>query len=316
MSCKDEARYHIYVSELSYEIESLLLRFTSLLTNFELQPHITYSLSSRGKRLRPLLLILSGQSLGGVREALTMPAVAIELVHTASLIHDDVLDFEGVRRDLPTLYCKLGSKALLVGDVLYASAVALLAQSNPKLLEIIAESTMELCDGEFMDVSFSISNCKEEDYFRMIRKKSASLFKAAAECGAVVVGGLKSEVETLSTFGELFGIAYQLKDDLQDILGQVYGDFVNGRVTLPYLHLYTNGDSQSRLLVENNIGKGNVEDQVAEKILEKMEETGSIDYCRGKLAEYKFKACQTLASLKDSEFKDTLIWLTQAALST
>jgi geranylgeranyl pyrophosphate synthase len=310
-----EPKYHLFISETRREINAALMRFASLLTNFELESQIRYFLTSDGKRLRPLLLVMSGQSVGGEREALMPPAIAIELVHTASLIHDDAIDYEKLRRGLPTLYEKLGNRAILVGDMLYALAVTILTRSDPRVMGIVAENTMELCDGEFMDVSFSLDNCREEDYLVSVRKKSASLFKAAAECGAVVGGGLRSDIEALSMFGELFGVAYQLKDDLQEIGGHVSSDLRNGRITLPYLHLYANGDRQSRQLLEENLGRERVPDRVAKEILERMGEVGSIDYCRGKIEEYKAKACNSLTGLREPEYKEYLLRFSHMVLT-
>ncbi len=310
-----EPKYNLYISQMRQEIDVTLLRFTSILTNFELEPQVRYALTSAGKRLRPLLLVMSGQSVGGKREDLIPPAIAIELVHTASLIHDDVLDYERLRRDLPTLYEKLGYKAILVGDMLYALAITILIRCDPRVIDVMAESSMELCDGEFMDVSFSLDTCGEDDYLKRVRKKSASLFKAATECGATVGGGLESDIRTLSIFGELFGVTYQLKDDLQDIGGHVSSDLRNGRITLPYLHLYANGDNQSRRLLKENLGKARVPDKVAKQILKRMDEVGSLDYCRAKIEEYKAKACSSLANLRESEFKEYLLWFSHSVLT-
>jgi len=310
-----DKRYYQYISEIKLEIDSALMRFLSFLGDSELQPQVRYSLTSGGKRLRPLLLVMSGQSVGGRREALIPPAVAIEFVHSASLIHDDILDFEKLRRGFPTLYEKLRDKSLIVGDMLFVLAVTILARNDPRVLEIIAERTLELCDGEFMDVSLSLDTCVEEDYFRKVKKKSASLFKAAGECGATIGGGFRADIENLSGFSELFGVAYQVKDDLEDVQSRVFSDFRNGRVTLPYLHLYANGDDETRQLLGENLGRDKVTDRVAKKILKKMDAVGSLHYCQSKIEEYKAEALNSLANIRDSEFKRYLIRFSQTVFA-
>jgi geranylgeranyl diphosphate synthase type I len=203
-----------YVSEARASLEKAFKALLSELKNLTLHPQAVYALTSGGKRLRPVLALLAGEAVGGSRQTLIPLAVSIELIHTATLIHDDIIDGDEQRRGKPALHVQWRDKALLAGDLLFVKAVNLASTFyGCDVLKAITEASMEACDGEFLDVTMRLENSSEEEVITKVRMKSASLFKAASWCGAIVGGGTPSEVEALKLYGENLGVAYQLADD-------------------------------------------------------------------------------------------------------
>ncbi len=301
-------------------IESEISTFLSNL-QFNLKPHLEYALLSRGKKLRPLIVLLSAQCVGGDRNKVLSLALAFELMHTATLVQDDIIDEDEFRRSIPALYKKWSiNTAVLIGDVLIALTVYLSSKYGEGILKMISQSAIELCNGEYMGTSFSLSSVTEEDYFQMIEQKSASLFQVAACCGALASGGSILEVDCLSMFGKNFGIAYQLRDDLRDIkIGNdlVPKDLKTGRITLPLIHLYQMSNSNERktleCIMEDIKMKNQIENEVAfKKILQRFVEMGSIAYCEKKLDEYLQQTVTSVAPLKDSIYKTCLIQMAKS----
>jgi geranylgeranyl diphosphate synthase type I len=153
-----------YVSEARRILKEALEGLLSDLRSFALYPQAVYALTSRGKRLRPTLTLLAGETVGGSREILIPLAVSIELIHTATLIHDDIIDRDEQRRGKPALHVQWGDKALLAGDLLFTKAISLVSTFyDCDVLRAIAEATMETCDGEFLDVTMDFENSAEEE---------------------------------------------------------------------------------------------------------------------------------------------------------
>ncbi|RLI15187.1 MAG: hypothetical protein DRO43_01980, partial [Candidatus Hecatellales archaeon] len=206
-----------YVSEARVSLEKAFKALLSELKSLTLHPQAVYALTSGGKRLRPVLALLAGEAVGGSRQTLIPLAVSIELIHTATLIHDDIIDGDEQRRGKPALHVQWRDKALLAGDLLFVKAVNLASTFySCDVLKAIAEASMEACHGEFLDVTMRLENSSEGEVIAKVKMKSASLFKAASWCGAIVGGGTPSEVEALKLYGENLGIAYQLADDLKE----------------------------------------------------------------------------------------------------
>jgi len=305
--------FKLYITKTKSQIESELAKLVSRLSKRSLHPQIEYAVLSEGKRLRPLLVILSAESVGGNRRQVMSLALAFELMHTATLVHDDVIDQDETRRGKPALHKKWSmNDAILTGDALIALSVDLASGYGETILKTVAQSALELCDGEHIDITFPLIGATEEAYFTKIREKSASLFKAAAYCGALASGGSPSEVCSLATFGENFGIAYQLRDDLLDstlVGSSVLKDLERGRVTLPLIHVYASSNAHEREQLENmlqSLMKANVSPKIAEKISRIFNQKGSIEYCEKKINQRIQQAVASIASLKDSEYKNYL----------
>ena len=310
VSCTSED-FHSYVLGTKHSIESELERLLSKISDVKLHPLLEFALLSNGKRLRPILTMLSAQSVGGDPKKVEQLALSFELLHTATLVHDDIIDKDTCRRGVKTLYSKWFTKgALLAGDALIALSVNLATEFGPEIMKILSEAGLEISDGEYIDAVLSLDNATEQQYFTKIEKKSASLFRCATCCGALAAGGTPLEVEALGRFGEYFGMAYQVNDDLDDLLGkdQISRDLRNGNVTLPLLHVYQHGNGAAKELVKRNFGNRNVTLAAMEEVRERMEELGVFRYCRGKIAEYIEKSRSSLEVVRDSKFKDYLMW--------
>jgi octaprenyl-diphosphate synthase len=270
---------------------------------------LEYALLTKGKRLRPILVILSAQSVGGNPEKVMRLALAFELLHTATLVHDDIIDQDITRRGIKTLYSQWSTNgAILTGDALIALAINLAADYGPQIMKILSNVGLELCEGEYVDATLSLTRATEQEYFTKIEKKSASLFRGAACCGALAVEGNLSEIEALAKFGEYFGMAYQVNDDLEDLLNrnQISQDLKNGNVTLPLLFLYQHGDKTSRKLLIENFGNRSITRVTTEKLRAELDKFGAFSYCRSKVAEYSKQAHSSLEEVRNSVFKDYL----------
>jgi len=317
----NEETFQQYMENTRRIIESELSILISKISTLRFHKEIEYALLSQGKRLRPLLVTLSAQSVGGNREKALPLALAIELLHTATLVHDDILDQDKFRRDVPTVHEKWSvSDAILVGDAMIALAIYLAADYGKDALKVTAQAGLALCDGEYMDVSIKSLQMSEDEYLEKIRKKSASLFRAAAHCGALVGGGSDLEVKCLADFGEHFGMAYQLSDDLADITSSDEGipkDLGKHRISLPLIHLYKSSDPTERKTLLDDLQvlrkKDNRNKKTAlERILEKLETKGSLDYCRKEINEYIDQAIAGIQPLGDTEFKLYLVQMAES----
>jgi octaprenyl-diphosphate synthase len=301
---------HSYILDTKQLLESELAKLLFSVSDLRLRPLLEYALLSKGKRLRPILVMLSAQSVGGTQEKVTQLALSFELLHTATLVHDDMIDQDTSRRGKKTLYSRWSTNgAILAGDALIALSVSLVADYGPKVTKILSNVGLELCDGEYVDANLSLEVATETEYFAKIERKSASLFRGAAICGALAAEGKPLEVEALAKYGECFGMAYQLNDDLDDLLSknQISQDLRNGNVTLPFIQLYQHGDASAKELLKRNFGNGTVTKAIAEEIKNKMEETGAFKYGREKIAEYSAKSKAGLKGVKDSVFKSYLM---------
>jgi len=316
-----EDAFKRYLSETKSQIESELTKLCSRLSKLNLHPQIEYAVLSRGKRLRPLLVILSAESVGGDRNQVMSLALAFESMHTATLVHDDIIDQDDMRRGKPTLHKEWSvNDAILTGDTLIALAVDLASGYGETILKTVAQSALELCDGEHMDITFPLKTASERGYFRKIREKSASLFRAATYCGALAGGGTPSEVHSLSLFGENFGIAYQLRDDLLDLTNKgnlILKDLKDGRITLPLIHYYSTSSSAEKKHIESKLqtlANGNcaVDNKIAENLLQAISQTGSLDYCEKKIDEHLRLAVAAISTLEDTEYKTYLVEMTRA----
>jgi len=311
-----------YVSNIKSQIETELIKLNAKLSGLCLHPQIEYAVLSEGKRLRPLLTILSAECVGGKRDKVMSLALAFELMHTATLVHDDIIDQDETRRNRPALHKKWSTNdAILAGDALIALSVDLASGYGQSILQTVAHSALQLCDGEKMDITFSLQSATEEMYLKRIKAKSASLFRASAYCGALAGGGSRAEVNSLSIFGESFGIAYQLKDDVIDLTNKnnlLLRDFKNGTITLPLIHTYSNSGSDEQEHIDAQLQKlitindNDTRTEIAEKLVQIIRHAGSIDYCEKKIEDYLRQAVASICHLRDTEYKTYLAEMTRA----
>lgn len=229
------------------------------------EPYVAYLLNSSGKRIRPALVFLAGGATGGNTPGHLKIAVTLELIHVATLVHDDIIDGAEIRRQAPTANAKWGnSLSVLLGDCLFAHALELSTQFDDQSVgRKVARAAKEVCTGEIVQTQrrfdFQLSR---EDYFEIIRKKTAALFAAAAELGAQLNGQPQAILEALGDYGSLIGTAYQVYDDCLDLVGDeehagktLRTDLNKGKLTLPILNLIASAtdrqrDKLSRLLLQ------------------------------------------------------------------
>jgi octaprenyl-diphosphate synthase len=219
--------YHLINSELSSLIAGL--------PKSDLGEVINYVLSSPGKRVRPLILIFSSQAFGGNCTLAVNAAIAVELVHAASLVHDDILDFGMERRGAPSTLERFGSDAaLLAGDYLISKSIELISSYSPMVIRAFSKACMSMSEGEMLDLSSASS---DQDYYSCISRKTASLFSASAQIGSLIACAPQEEVALLGRYGMHLGLAYQILDDLEEHLGIYQGKSSSkSSVTLPRIY--------------------------------------------------------------------------------
>jgi octaprenyl-diphosphate synthase len=214
-----------------------------------------YILSGRGKRLRPIMLLLAARALDYRGSDHIKVAAALEIIHTATLVHDDVIDKASLRRGKPSVNAQWGDDvAILIADYLYANAFRLALDSlSPVILNTICQVTAQMCEGEMFQIEKRDELLSEKDYLHIIRHKTACLFSACTALGAVIAGADETEILEMTRFGLEFGIAFQITDDALDLLaidsalGKDSGtDIRNGKQTLPLIHALESASPQER----------------------------------------------------------------------
>ncbi|TFH47867.1 MAG: polyprenyl synthetase family protein, partial [Methanothrix sp.] len=216
-------------------INKQLAELVRNLPNSPLGEIISYVLSSSGKRVRPLILIFSAQAMGGSAPSAVNAALAIELVHAASLVHDDILDHGVERRGSQSALQRFGPEAsLLAGDWLISRSIDLISHYSQPVISTFASACMDMSEGELMDLSSASS---PDDYYQCISKKTASLFSASAKMGGLIAGADEEDVARFESYGTHLGLSYQVLDDLEEFLGLDQGkSSKKTSVTLPIIY--------------------------------------------------------------------------------
>lgn len=310
---RDLLYYRKYILSLKQIVDDSLYKLTSMVPSSILRSRIEYALLGKGKRLRPLMALLSAKSVGGKISDTIRLALAIELVHTATLIHDDIIDQAKYRRGRLALHEKWSeSDAIVTGDALIAIAINLISDYESKIIKITSEGALSLCSGELVDATMSLDKVDEEVYFKKLIQKSSVLFKVAAECGGIVGGGGDDEVSALSKYGENYGVAYQLKDDLEDALNRenLFIDLMNGRVTYPLIYMYYNGSNRIKEILSSYINdKNRISNSIVDEIIKEIKRPEIMKHIRRKIENYIDNACKELSKLRESTYKALLIFL-------
>lgn len=282
-----------------------------------------YIIHNGGKRLRPLLVLLTARACGYQGTAHIQLATIIEFIHTATLLHDDVVDASELRRGQETANAVWGNEAsVLVGDFLYSRAFEMMVQlDNMRVLEILALATNTIAEGEVLQLlNVHNADTSEKEYLRVILSKTAKLFEAGAQLGSVIAGK-DAECETeLAAYGLHLGTAFQLIDDVLDYsaatedLGKNIGDdLAEGKPTLPLIYAMERGNAEETAFVRNAIEKGG-RDQIA-GVMEIVQKTDAITYTR-KVAQSKANAArQSLQILPPSEYRNSLESLVEFSIN-
>jgi len=263
-------------------------------------------LNSGGKRLRPALTILSSKFNGCAdSNAVTAAGASVEMLHTATLVHDDLIDGALLRRGMPTLNASWGfGSTVLAGDYIFAQAAAFAAETrNPRVITLFAETLKTICDGELRQIFGQLNwDQPEDEYYRRIFSKTASLFAAATESGAVLCEAVPVQLEALRDYGKYLGMAFQVVDDILDFMGDqqlmgkpVGNDLRQGILTLPvfyFIRRYPERQENLRELVESDAGDDGVSEAVAI-----IRESVAIDEARERARTFISQAAESLSIL-------------------
>lgn len=281
-----------------------------------------YIVESGGKRLRPLLVLLSANACGYNGDKHIPLAAIIEFIHTATLLHDDVVDNSDLRRGKDTANARWGNApSVLVGDFLYSRAFQVLVEiGSMDIMQVISNATNVIAEGEVLQLlNAKNPDTTEDSYMQVILGKTAMLFEAATESGAILADGPIEQREALRLYGRHLGIAFQLIDDVMDYLStaeemgkNVGDDLAEGKPTLPLIHAMREGNDEERQQIRQAIRKGGLED--LEPIMAIVRKTGAITYTQARAQEEADKAIAALDALADSSFKDTLKQLAEIAV--
>jgi octaprenyl-diphosphate synthase len=275
---------------------------------------LKYVVKTKGKQLRPMFVILSAKLCGEVNEKTYRAASLVELLHTATLVHDDVVDEATHRRGYFSVYALWKNKAsVLVGDYLLAKGLMLsLDNKDFNTLHILSDAVSKMSEGELLQLEKSrLLNITEDDYFSIIRNKTASLLASACAAGAESSNNNPDVVEKMKMFGEYTGIAFQIKDDLfdygMDDVGKPTGnDIKEKKLTLPLIYTLKNVDTSKRRALKYMLKNSNRRKESVQQIIKEVETSGGIEYAIGKMNEFKSKALEILNQFPPSEARESL----------
>jgi len=286
-------------------------------------PHGLYEASrhlvdSGGKRLRPSMLLLAAEAVGGEAAALAPAAVSIELIHNFTLIHDDIMDNADVRRGRPAVHKLWGeSGAILAGDTLYSKAFQVLGTTpaDPErilgAMNMLSRTCTAICEGQWLDMEFeSRESVSEAEYMEMIEKKTGVLYGASAGMGAILAGASPEVVAAMDEFGRLTGMGFQLQDDVIDLITpekvsgkKQGGDLIEGKKTLIIIHAIANDVPVSVF------GKKEATAEQISQSISILQKSGSIEYARSRAEEMVAQGKKALQVLPDSDARTTMLEL-------
>ncbi len=272
-----------------------------------------------GKRLRPSTLLLVGGLFGPVRKEHHELAAVIEFIHTATLLHDDVVDQSTKRRNHKTANTIFGNAAsVLVGDFIYSRAFQMMVKINHmKVMEVLANTTNTIAEGEVLQLlNIHNASIEDEDYLKVVYYKTAKLFESAAELGAIIGGADDNDIKVLAQFGKHMGIAFQLIDDVLDLSGNpeeigknLGDDLAEGKPTLPLLYAMKKGSDEQKNIIRAAIENGGLTE--LESVLNAVKETKALEYVRELAKEEIEKGEKLIQHITSSVYKNALLALTQ-----
>lgn len=278
-----------------------------------------YIIRRKGKQMRPMFIFLTAKMLGNVNDKTYDGATLVELLHTASLVHDDVVDDANERRGFFSVNALWKNKiAVLVGDYMLSKVLLLsIEKNNSNLLEVVARAVKEMSEGELLQIEKARKlDITEEVYFDVIRKKTASLISTCCELGALSVDRLDQR-ENMRVFGELIGIAFQLKDDIFDYgepgqIGKPTGlDIRERKMTLPLIYVLNNGPKEVRKELINIVKNQNENPKKVKRAVKLVIDHGGIEYAHKRMLEYKEKALDLIKDIPHSDSKESIIGLVE-----
>jgi octaprenyl-diphosphate synthase len=282
-----------------------------------------YLIAGGGKRIRPLLLLLSAKALNSESDARIRLGAVVEMLHTATLVHDDIIDEANTRRGQPSSNTNWGNaKCVLAGDWLYMQAFqTALAERNFRILDLLISLTQQMVEGELLQMEKLGHLINEEEYFDLIYRKTACLFKVSMQLGAAVADPAARDGErpfeaTLGEYGRNLGLAFQIVDDVldltanDDVLGKpAASDLREGKATLAVIHALERGTGADREAIRTVLADRSFARVAHADILEILHRHGSLAYAMDTACAYAEAARQSIADLPESEFKRALLWV-------
>jgi len=274
-----------------------------------------YILKTKGKEIRPVIVLYTAKMMGGITETTYYAASLIELLHTATLVHDDVVDDSNKRRGLLSINALWKNKiAVLAGDYLLAKGLLLAVETkNPHLLEFVSKATRDMSEGELLQIEKARKlDINEEIYFEIIRKKTASLLASCFATGALSVTNNREAIDKLWKIGELTGIAFQIMDDLLDykktsVIGKPAGiDIKEKKITLPLIFLLNNSTKNQQQKIMRIIKRQNKDQKKVEELILQVKQAGGLEYAQKKMMEYKNQAILLLHDFPENEGRKAL----------
>ncbi len=309
------------LEEIKEPIEKNLGEFekrfrTSMKSSVPLIDTVTrYLYKRKGKQMRPMFVFLSAGLCGAINDSTYRAAALIELLHTATLVHDDVVDDSNERRGFFSINALWKNKiAVLVGDYLLSRGLQVaLEKDDFNLLKIVSNAVKEMSEGELLQIEKARRlDISEEIYFEIIRKKTASLISSCCACGAASVHSDVETIDRMRLFGEYVGISFQIKDDLFDFdMGNKTGkpngiDIKEQKMTLPLIHMLSQISSSEKRKTIRTIKYHHDEPARVTAIIDQVNNSGGINYAREKMLEYRQKAVDMLSSFPESEYRTSL----------
>ena len=297
---------NLAVATISEELKKFDLLYSSIRSeNTQLQEMIEHMYKADGKKIRPILMLLTAKALGEVNDSTYHAAVTIELLHTAALIHDDVVDDADMRRGQPSLNSIYDNrKTVLCGDFFLSSALTQSVLTNDlEIVATIAKLGKNLSEGELMQLILADEIIiDEEEYYNVIRKKTASLLSDCMRIGAITVGADKDVVAKFAELGELIGIGVQLRDDIFDYFNDNVGkptgnDIREGKITLPLLHAFKTTTAEEHQQAMSIVNNKDFSDENVDYLINFAKENGGIDYTYAALDKTIEKAKNIVADI-------------------
>jgi len=284
-----------------------------------------YIVEAGGKRMRPVLTLLAARACNIESNQHISMAAVIEFIHTATLLHDDVVDMSTLRRGRPTVNAEWNNpSSVLVGDFIYSRAFQILVRiGDMRIMEIIADTTNKIAEGEVLQlITKNNPNASEENYMQVIESKTAILFQAAAQCGALL-GKAPADIENaLKKFGMSIGTAFQLVDDVLDYAGEtadlgknIGDDLAEGKPTLPLISAMNQGNESHRNLIQQALKAEELPADMLQDVIDIVRNSGGLDYTQNLAKLHAEAAEECLASIPDSEYRQALASMVSFAIN-
>lgn len=321
---KFDKRYQKYKTLIDHKINSCIRKNEPV----SLYEPLKYVLSASGKRIRPLLIVLSAEAVGGrINEAINA-AVAIEVLHNFTLVHDDIMDNAESRRGRATVHVRWDSNtAILVGDELVALAYRELLRTKSKAIaqiaDVFTEGVVEVCEGQAYDKEFELlRDVSIDDYLLMISKKTGKLFSVSSEIGALIGGGTEREIKALRSYGTFLGRAFQIQDDLLDVIAdekdfgkKIGGDIIEGKKTFLLIRAFERATGKDKKLIQSIIDHKGTSKKNISLVREIYERYGIIELAKQSVDKDIRYANLQLEKLRDSQSRDMLFWFSDLVLN-